>query len=255
MTHPVQPGPPAGSVPPPDMTPRLPPGAMVAPPDPRLPSTGGPKKTSGMAIASLVLACIFFIPLLPLIGAILGIVAVIRLRPDQGGKGLAIAAIPIGLVFFLFTGILAAVAIPSFIKYTRKAKTLEARMSLQKMRAGARSFATADRYDRTGALIPAGFPVGNTDWTPKTPCCEQASKPKCSPNAADWNQPTFKALQFQMSDRHYFQYRIRSTGRVIIVEARGDLDCDGTYSSRRLIGTMGSEGPTFRGPIVRRRYE
>ena len=45
----------------------------------------------------------------------------------MGGKGLAIAAIPVGIVVFVFfTGIIAAIAIPNFIKYTRRARESEA---------------------------------------------------------------------------------------------------------------------------------
>jgi hypothetical protein len=56
-----------------------------------------PEKTSGLAIAALILSVLFFIPLCAPIGVILGIVALVKLnKTKEKGKGLAIAAIIIG---------------------------------------------------------------------------------------------------------------------------------------------------------------
>ncbi|UCD75091.1 MAG: DUF4190 domain-containing protein [Phycisphaerales bacterium] len=60
-----------------------------------------PPKTSGLAITSLVFSVIFFCPLTTLLGPILGLVALATMggeRPRKG-KGLAVAAIVLGLVF------------------------------------------------------------------------------------------------------------------------------------------------------------
>ena len=214
-------------------------------------------KTSGLAIAALVLACLFFIPFLPLVGAILGIVGAATIRPPRRGRGLAIAAIPTGfVVVFFLQGILAAVAIPAFIKYTRKSKTIEATEGLMKLRAGARAFAAADRYDKAGNPLPKGFLRGKTGWVPATACCSQATTPKCTPSADDWNKQPWKGLHFALSDPHYFQWRYLSNGRQLVFEARADLDCDGVYSSYKLLGELSANGQVeFRGPIIRDEIE
>lgn len=201
-------------------------------------------RTSKLAVTAFVLACLFFIPLLPLIGTILGIVALVRMRPDQGGKGLAIAAIPVGLVMVLMLqGMLAAIAIPSFIKYTRKAKSVEALQQLDKIKAGAR----AHLAQQEGA---ARFPVAHTDWVPATPCCEQPRQ-RCVGNAAAWSGEPWSTLHI-MGESGYYQYRYRSDGNEMIAEARGDLDCDGTFSSYRLVGELRDGQPVFQGPIIER---
>jgi len=61
-------------------------------------------KNSPLAVVAFVLSLLFFIPILPIIGTILGIIAlvVISKNPNQKGKGFAIAAIIIGILVFFF---------------------------------------------------------------------------------------------------------------------------------------------------------
>lgn len=210
------------------------------------------RKTSGLAVTAFVLSLLFFIPLLPLIGSILGVVAVVRLtsRKNLGGMGLAIAAIPVGLVVVLFLqGILAAIAIPTFVKYTRKAKTVEASEGIDKLRAGIRAYAFADHYDEGGNALPKGAPRGDTGWTPKTPCCRGGSR-KCLPGAQGWQSKLWTKLQFAMVDPHYFQWRYQSPdGRAFVAQARGDLDCDGIFSNYQMSGTVDATGKVTFGSL------
>ena len=53
------------------------------------PVVATPRKLSGLAVAAFVLSLLFFIPLSPLLGAMLGIVALVRHRPERRGRGLA----------------------------------------------------------------------------------------------------------------------------------------------------------------------
>ena len=75
------------------------------------------KKTSGLAIASLVLSLLFFIPLAPLVGIILAIVSLTKIKKDSKLKGetIAIIAIAVG-VFTLILSITSLGLILSFIK-------------------------------------------------------------------------------------------------------------------------------------------
>jgi hypothetical protein len=171
--------------------------------------------------------------------------------------GLAIAAIPVGFVMFFFQGMLAAIAIPAFIKYTRKVKTVEATEGLDRIRAGARSFAQTDHFHPdTGAQLPPGFPRAATGWVPATPCCQQASAPMCTPDPQAWAVSPWKELFFQITDRHYFQWRYSGEGPTFEAEARGDLDCDGTYSSYKIKGVMRPDREIeIQGPIVENEIE
>lgn len=56
------------------------------------------KTSNTFSIIALVLSCLFFIPLAPLAGLIMGIFAVVK---KYGSQGLAIAAIIIGGLFLL----------------------------------------------------------------------------------------------------------------------------------------------------------
>jgi competence protein ComGC len=81
-----------------------------------------PQKTSGLAIASLVLGGLGMCSagLTGLVGLILGIVALVSINKSQGqlgGKGLAIAGISVSAVFtLLMVPMMMAIAIPNFVK-------------------------------------------------------------------------------------------------------------------------------------------
>jgi type II secretory pathway pseudopilin PulG len=200
-----------------------------------------PPKTSGLAVASLILS--FFC----IIGPILGIVALIRMgrQPHLRGKGLAIASIPVGFLFGL--GISSAIAIPAFIQYIRKSKTVEATEALQRIAAGARAAAAQD----------GTVPAAKTDWVPATSCCmDMTTAPKCSPTPQAWSAAPWSALRFSMTDPHYFQYRYAGGGKRFIAEARADLDCDGIFSSYKIDGEVTPDGQVqIRGPIIQNEIE
>ena len=57
----------------------------------------------GLSITAFVLSLLFFIPLAPIIGLISGIIALVKAKNDPNAlKGLAIAAIVLGVFFGLF---------------------------------------------------------------------------------------------------------------------------------------------------------
>ena len=68
--------------------------------------------TKGLDIAALVLSLLFFIPPLPIVGLILGIVSVARCsKKKEKASGLAIAAIIVGAI----TSVLSILAIIALI--------------------------------------------------------------------------------------------------------------------------------------------
>lgn len=66
-----------------------------------------PPRMSGLAIAALVCALLFCIPILPPIGVVLGLIAVVTMvgKEHLRGRGMAIAAIVIGLIFSIAWGV------------------------------------------------------------------------------------------------------------------------------------------------------
>jgi type IV pilus assembly protein PilA len=123
------------------------------------------------------------------------------------------------MVVVAVTGILAAVAIPAFMKYIKKSKTSEANQLLYKLYDGARVLTME------GQPLPAS--VGPTP--PLGSCCELDDK--CMPNSELWQHPTWQALQFAMLDPHYFSYEFVNQNGIVQLKAYGDLDCDGVYST------------------------
>jgi prepilin-type N-terminal cleavage/methylation domain-containing protein len=135
-------------------------------------------------------------------------------------------------------GILASVAIPSFMRYIAKSKSAEARQHLEKVYNGARVY-FMDVHQVPGSLEPleAQFPV-STAATPAVSCCSLGGK--CVPSAVDWSNPTWNGLQFSMDDPHYYQYAFISSGlgddAEFTARAIGNLDCDAIFSTFSMYG-------------------
>lgn len=149
------------------------------------------------------------------IGLILGVIAAISVGRSGGklkGMGFAIAAMPISIAF---AGILAATSIPSFINYTRRAKTSEARVNLDRCIDSVRFY-----YEQNNAL-PA-----SSAWTPASPPGSQ----KYLANPAAWMVSPWSEIGFSVDDPHFYQYQLASEGGEVFCRARGDLDGDGVYS-------------------------
>lgn len=115
----------------------------------------------------------------------------------------------------------------------RKARALEAVRMMNKIDQGARQYFSRSWSNETGDPQPCQFPK-STEWTPKQSPCKSESK-MFEPDDAAWNTGSWQALLFKISDRHYFQYRVTTSGKVgngmtAKIQARADLDCNGTWS-------------------------
>jgi len=150
-------------------------------------------------------------------------------------------ALPNAGLWVPMIGAMSAVAIPTFIKYIRRAKAAEAHMNVARIFAGAQAYLHAKHADATGKVVSCQLPP-SVGWTPSQPPC-RIGQSKYVSTKATWQAQTWKDVHFILEARHYYQYRLTTTGTgvgaTVVVEARGDLDCDGTYSSFRLKGTVG----------------
>ena len=143
--------------------------------------------------------------------------------------------------FFALTGIVAAIAVPSFIRYEHKAKTSEAIENLDKIYKGAAVYYSTPKVDEQGRKVPCQFPA-SIGATPAATCCGADGSRTCQPSADAWNNPTWAALSFQVVDSHYFTYSFDSNGKTgpeaqFTATAYGDLDCDGILSTFQRSGT------------------
>jgi hypothetical protein len=181
------------------------------PPPPIAPAT---KKGNGLAVTALVLSALFFLPVIPFFGLVLGIIALATGR----SKPISIVAVCLGAFFSLMTFVYAAIAIPAFMKYIRRSKTVEASMNTRVL---------ADAVARLSAQ--QWSQLADSDWTPAGSACAEPNQ-KFPANAAPFAGEPWATIGFTVAAPHYYQYRVRRDAGGFVVEARGDLDCDGKFS-------------------------
>jgi prepilin-type N-terminal cleavage/methylation domain-containing protein len=153
------------------------------------------------------------------------------------------------MIVVAIVGVLASVAIPSFIRYTRRSKTMEAVMSIRRMYDGAVAYYIGEHVDKAGSQLHQKFP-DSTGPTPTAgvPC----GKPVLVPQA-EWGSDAWQALDFAVTDPQRYQYEFQDNGlegtdSFAIMIARGDLNCNTVPSLfERTItgikdGVMGSSG-------------
>ena len=147
-------------------------------------------------------------------------------------------------------GILAAIAIPSFMSYVRRSKTAEAGQNLSSM---FRSAAAYMAQEHSGKSITSSIgtycSVGSEAVTPA---------PKGSKQVYSGGDAT-RALGFTIADYVYFGYGMTGTDKcgwsgndsdVYTFIAQGDLDNDGTRSTFELAAGTDQERTLFHSSAI-----
>ena len=150
----------------------------------------------------------------------------------------------LGLAGVAVCGILAAIAIPSFIGYVRRAKTAEARANLSAIAMGVTTAYERERVGADGTLVTRVLPPS----APRTPATASSER-RMWPAASD---PGWSELGFAPPDPIYYSYEyVRDPdGRGFVARAYGDLDGDGTESRFELRGTVEPTGDVRLDPIT-----
>jgi type II secretory pathway pseudopilin PulG len=147
------------------------------------------------------------------------------------------------MVVVAIIGLLAAIAVPTFVRNARKAKSAEAAVQLRKLYSSSRVYVLQDYTSRSGLqVLSPQFPESEA-LTPNASCCGNPGG-KCPANPADWVAPTWQALQFNLIDAHYYRYEYQSTGSagagpgsLFTARAIGDLNCDLTvFATFEMVG-------------------
>jgi type II secretory pathway pseudopilin PulG len=137
-------------------------------------------------------------------------------------------------------GILAAVAIPAFLEYTKKSKTGEAGGRLNYIGK------TLKRYYAENGKFPAGDAKALPDFPT---CCGLSSTGagvdnKCPNDSTAWSKDKiWNALGVSFDDPTTYRYSYHSDGKTVKVTATGDADCDGNFATYELLVDIDNGNP------------
>ncbi len=148
------------------------------------------------------------------------------------------------MIVVAIIGILAAVAIPAFMKYIRRSKTVEATMNVRKLFDSSVSYYEGEHADIGGNILAKQFPGSVGPSPTANSCCGQAGD-KCKPAPTIFDNGNWAALNFSVDDPFYYWYQYIGTGTdtaaTFQAYAYGNLDCDTTYSTFQRSGTVMSD--------------
>ena len=150
------------------------------------------------------------------------------------------------MIVVAIIGILAAVAIPAFMKYIKKSKTAEANQFLKKMSDAARVYYDEPNFTGAATLTPGvvakGFPAQNALSGDPGMCALSAGGGTEKGAVANyvWDSDVpWASLGFSMADPYYYAYQFQTDATTTYTAlAQGDLDCDGTKSTFTLFGQV-----------------
>jgi len=159
------------------------------------------------------------------------------------------------MIVVAIIGILAAVAIPAFMDYMKKAKSSEASLNLNKIGKALKTGFDANQsfVALPGALLPTGLATGGNN------CCGGVGTPvggtasatinnKCDADPVVWNDAAgWQELEFAVNEPSQYEYEyipVLPVGPTASANAYaiGDLDCNSVSSTWTLMATAMSNG-------------
>lgn len=169
--------------------------------------------------------------------------------PPKGKKKVGLLILVVVLVAGCVpcTGVIAAIGIPAFINYVRRAKVVEAESNLRSLFIGAASYYDQERTGPDGT-IQSGCTVGPAVTT---------NVPTDTAQVLRAFDPPFLDLGFAPSDPVFYQYEIVAgpascdhgpNQSIYTFRAHGDLDGDGVTSLYELSVGTDAQGMLYRSP-------
>ncbi len=150
------------------------------------------------------------------------------------------------MIIVLIIGILAAIAVPSYLKYMRRSRTIEATMNVRKLFDSSVGYYNGQpKTDINGNSLPVSFPNSAGPSPAANSCCGSPGD-KCKPNPVNFDNNTWSALNFSVDDPFYYWYQYFSAGAATAANfqayAYGNLDCDTTYATFMRGGSVQADG-------------
>ena len=146
-------------------------------------------------------------------------------RVSQAGLLMAMCAL---LVTSCEGGTKPSEAVETIVKETKRKEAIYDLMQMRKGMIDELDFVLSEMAPGVEPPMPS-----TTEWTPAgTPC--DHPEDRFPGDESDWKADGWRAARFFLNVPHHYQYRIEALveGKTIKARffARGDLDCDGTYS-------------------------
>jgi type II secretory pathway pseudopilin PulG len=145
------------------------------------------------------------------------------------------------MIVVAIIGILAAVAIPSFLEYMKRSKATEASLNLNKIgKAAKRVKGEIGTYPiGAGAMLPHGTGT----------CCGDSGgtasvNNKCTPTPAAFvDGAAWSQLEFSVDEPSQYSYQyVPNLGQAFTAFASGDIDCDTVMATFTMVGTTTAAG-------------
>lgn len=149
------------------------------------------------------------------------------------------------MIVVAIIGILAAIAIPAFIRYIKQTKVSETDINLKSISDGASAYYQAEHYDSGNGNPISGkqFPISNAQVPSSVPTGTKTDLTG-SVNGEPW-----QALKFNPSKPVYYQYSYNSantnSAAIFTAQAFGDIDGDASLSTFSLTGNIASGNPAI----------
>ena len=162
------------------------------------------------------------------------------------------------MIVVAIIGILAAIAIPAFIKYVKQSKTSEAGLNLKTLAEGAAAYYETDHYTTTGLPVSERqFPTNDQTFANGAQKLNPANNPKGTKHnvqQADWNVEPWKSSKFSIAKPHYYRYRYQPTNVANATDrfstrAEGDLDADDSTSRFNVNASTNNSGEILITPV------
>jgi len=146
------------------------------------------------------------------------------------------------MIVVAILSILAATAIPSYIRYTKRSKTMEALLLLETTFRGAVVYFDRQHTDEVGTILPQQFPWAGNGSFRRPPLTSIGSRKFYKdPISGTLPQP-LHSLGWDVRDPHHYSTRWMSNGTEsaawFIVEENGNLDDDSVFSTFLRFGTV-----------------